>query len=141
MTNIFDDDARVIQFLGDYRGVLTSENFFASGTIVDTAGAPTKIDHSGLVEAERAEYVEGDELGDSWVFDPNQVVEVVVEEAEEVGEDEVEVSDPVREIILEDRNVKDLKALAKELKIAGYSRLKKDELIELIEEAEEAEGE
>ncbi len=144
MTNLFEDDVKVIRFLNDYRGVLTSECFFASGSIVDTEGAPIKIDHSGLVEAERAEYAEGDELGDSWIFDPNQVVEVVIVEDEEPEEIEAP------EVVLEDlseKTIKELKAICKDLGLKGYSRLKWDALIELIhsapveEEAKEAEGE
>ncbi len=134
MTNQFDDDARTIRFLEDYRGVLTGECFFVSGTIVDTEGAPIKIDHSSLVEAERAEYVEGDELGDSWFFDPNQVVEVVIDEAEETEEIEIKASDS--ESFLEVMKIKDLKALAKELGLKGYSRLKAPELRDVIREAQ-----
>jgi hypothetical protein len=139
--NIFDDDVKVIRFLDNYRGVLTGECFFTSGTIVDTENAPVEIDHSGLVEAERAEYVEGEELGDSWIFDPNQVVEVETEEAEKA--EEIGVDD------LKSLSLKELKATCKELGLKRYSRLKADELIELInsvsvpveEEAKKAEGE
>ncbi len=131
MTNLFEDDVKIIRFLADYRGILTSENFFTSGTIVDTAGATTKIDHAGLVEAERAEYVEGEELGDSWIFDPSKIVEVI-EEEEEAEEAEIKVM----AVDLEDKKVKDLKAIAKELEIKGYSKLKRDELVEAILKAE-----
>ena len=131
MENVFDDDARVIQFLADYRGVLTSESFFASGTIVDTAGAPSRIDHAALVEDERAEYVEGKELGDGWIFDPNKPIEVeVVEEAEEVKAESVE-ADP-----LDGLSAKDLKKEAKALGLTGYSRFKAPELRDVIREAQ-----
>jgi hypothetical protein len=131
MTNLFENDVKVIRFLDNYRGVLTGECFFTSGTIVDTENAPVEIDHSGLVEAERAEYVEGDELGDNWFFDPNQVVEVEAEEAEEIEEVEV---DETPELDLEGLSVKQLKARAKELGLSGYSKLGKDDLIAAIRE-------
>ena len=112
--------------------------------IVDTENAPVEIDHSGLVEAERAEYVEGDELGDSWVFDPNQVVEVVIVEDEEAEAEEAEAEE-VKAEDLSEKTVKELKAICKGLGLKGYSRLKADALIEMINSApveeEEAEGE
>ena len=83
----------LIRFIVDYRGVMTGEEYFPAGSIVDRANA------TELVDAGRAEYAE-------------------------------ETPEPC----LDDFNVKELRVMAKEAAIPGYTKLKRAELLKALKD-------
>ena len=95
---------KAIKFLTDYRGVLTNEQFYKAGAVVELAQA------SALVNDGRAEFVDLDPLP----------IPVKPES----------VSAPA----LDELNVKALKDMAKAAGIKGYSRMKRETLLKHLKE-------
>ncbi len=95
---------KAIKFLTDYRGVLTNEQFYKAGAVVELAQA------SALVNDGRAEFV-----------DPGPLPIPANHK-------------PVKAIALGGLNVQQLKGMAKAAGIKGYSRMKRSTLIKKLEE-------
>ncbi len=95
---------KAIKFLTDYRGVLTNEQFYKAGAVVELAQA------SALVNDGRAEYVDPDPLP----IPANHK--------------------PVEAVALGGLNVQQLKSMAKAAGIKGYGRMKRQTLIDRLNE-------
>ena len=59
---------------------------------------------------------------------------------EEKNKDSNDENQEAEELALEDMKLEDLKVVAKQLGLSGYSNLKKDELIEIIEPMKQIKG-
>ncbi len=93
-----------IRFISDYRGVLTKEQYYQAGDVVEIANA------ASLVIAGRAEFVDLDPLP----IDANHK--------------------PVKAVALGGLNVQQLKSMVKATGVKGYSRMKRGTLIKKLEE-------
>ena len=94
-----------VRFLVDYRGVLTAEKYYQSG-VMDSF---EKIIAHDLVDAGRAVYVEQAPL-------------------------ELAPVEPVLAVDLEGVSLKELRAMAKEAGVKGYSRMKRDTLVRHLQD-------
>jgi len=109
-----------VRFLSDYQGVLSRELFFE-------AGQEAELQDIGAFElAERGVVELLDELepDEAWKLEQEEAVRVEVFEPVPVALD------------LEELSVKDLQAIAKDLKLKRYSKLKKPSLIKVIRKAQ-----
>ena len=100
----------VIKFIVDYRGVLTGERYFQVGDVIDLANA------TALVAEGRAVYVEKVPLK----VPPNIPLKAP--------------PDPVLAVDLEGVSLKELRIMAKEADVKGYSRMKRDTLIRHLQD-------
>ena len=100
-----------VRFLVDYRGVLTAEKYYQSG-VMDSF---EKIIAHALVDAGRAVYVEQA---------PPEPIEIKI----------VNPIEPVLAVDLEGISLKELRAMAKEAGVKGYSRMKRDTLIRHLQD-------
>jgi len=107
--------AKRIQFLQDYRGVLTGELFYPEGAIVDPANALRHVNAVLLVEHGRAVYIDDPESEPQEHIDGQVLPEEVGEELldfdvdweEDAVIDHDEGWDEGPEIVLEEEEVED----------------------------------
>ncbi len=136
-TNCDPDDVDYIIPANDdaIRAVKLITWVMGNAVIEAQGGAVEKFDEETVQEASRRDRDDEPKRRPQPKPQPKVVKEVKkVEEVEEVEEDEVEVTedDQTSEADLEAMTVADLRALAKERGITGYSTLKKAELIDVL---------
>jgi small subunit ribosomal protein S2 len=135
-TNCDPDDVDYIIPANDdaIRAVKLITWVMGNAVIEAQGGAVEKFDEETVQEASRRDREDEPKKRPQPKPQPKKVVKEEVKEVEEDEDDEEEIieDDQVSEVELEAMTVADLRALAKERGITGYSTLKKAELIDVL---------